>query len=70
MYRKDVDSNEERNKDRARNFIQRIQQVHQAVSGNSWRKVKHSIKIDMKNTGLIINSRLETRYGFTSTRRD
>jgi hypothetical protein len=31
MYGKDVDSNEERNEDRAHKFIQRIQQVHQAV---------------------------------------
>jgi hypothetical protein len=31
MYGKDVDSNEERNEYRARKFIQRIQQVHQAV---------------------------------------
>jgi hypothetical protein len=39
-------------------------------SRNSSRKFKHSIKIDMTNTGLIISSGLETRYGFTSTRRD
>jgi hypothetical protein len=39
-------------------------------SGNSWRKVKHNINLGMKNTGLIISSRLETRYGFTSTRKD
>jgi hypothetical protein len=38
-------------------------------SGNSWGKVKHNIKLDMKSTGLIISSRLETAYGFTSTRR-
>jgi hypothetical protein len=69
MYGRDVDSNEERNEDRAHKFIQRIQQVHQE-SGNSWRKFKHSIKLDMTNTGLIISSRLETRYGFTSARRD
>jgi hypothetical protein len=31
-------------------------------SGNSWRKFKNSIKFDMTNTGLIINSRLETRW--------
>jgi hypothetical protein len=31
MYGKDVDSNEERNEDMARKFIQRIQQVHQVV---------------------------------------
>jgi hypothetical protein len=31
MYGKYVDSNEERNEDRAHKFIQRIQQVHQAV---------------------------------------
>jgi hypothetical protein len=31
MYGRDVDSNEERTEDRARKFIQRIQQVHQAV---------------------------------------
>jgi hypothetical protein len=37
--------------------------------GNNWRKVKHSIKLSMKNTGLIINSKLETRYGFTSARK-
>jgi hypothetical protein len=35
-------------------------------SGNSWRKVKHNIKLGMTNIGLIISSRLETRYGFTS----
>jgi hypothetical protein len=34
--------------------------------GNNWRKFKHDIKLDMKNTGLIVSSRLETRYGFTS----
>jgi hypothetical protein len=39
-------------------------------SWNSWRKVKNNINIDMKNTWLIISSRLETRYGFTSTRKD
>ena len=38
-------------------------------SGNNWRKLKHSIKLDMTNTGLIISSRLETIYGFTSTRK-
>jgi hypothetical protein len=38
-------------------------------SWNSWRKFKHSIKLDMTNTGLIISSRLETRYGFTSARK-
>jgi hypothetical protein len=38
-------------------------------SGNSWRKVKHNIKLDMTNIGLIISSRLETRYGFISARR-
>jgi hypothetical protein len=32
MYGKDVDSNQERNEDRAHKFIQRIEQVHQAVS--------------------------------------
>jgi hypothetical protein len=37
-------------------------------SGKNWRRVKHSIKLDMKNIGLIISSRLETRHGFTSTR--
>jgi GTP-binding protein EngB required for normal cell division len=31
MYGRDVGSNEKRNEDRAYNFIQRIQQVHQAV---------------------------------------
>jgi hypothetical protein len=31
MYGRDVYSNEERNEDRARKFIQRIQQVHQVV---------------------------------------
>jgi hypothetical protein len=31
MYGRDVDSNEERIEDKARKFIQRIQQVHQAV---------------------------------------
>jgi hypothetical protein len=69
MYGRDVDSNEERNEDRAHKFIQRIQQVHQAVR-EQLEKIKHSIKLDMTNTGLIISSRLETRYGFTSTRRD
>jgi hypothetical protein len=39
-------------------------------SGNSWRKFKHSIRLDMTSTWLIISSRLETGYGFTSTRRD
>jgi hypothetical protein len=38
--------------------------------GNSWRKFKHNIKLVVTNTGLIISSRLETRYGFTSTRID
>jgi hypothetical protein len=31
MYGRDVDVNEERTEDRARKFIQRIQQIHQAV---------------------------------------
>jgi hypothetical protein len=31
MYGRDVDLNEEINEDRARKFIQRIQQVNQAV---------------------------------------
>jgi hypothetical protein len=31
MYGRDVDANEERTEDRARKFIYRIQQVHQAV---------------------------------------
>ena len=31
MYGRDVDSNEEINEGRSRKFIQRIQQVHQAV---------------------------------------
>ena len=31
MYGRDFDSNEEINEDMARKFIQRIQQVHQAV---------------------------------------
>ena len=31
MYGRDVDSNEEINEDEAHKFIQRIQQVHQAV---------------------------------------
>jgi hypothetical protein len=31
MYGRDVDSNEERNEDRPRKFIHRIQQVHQVV---------------------------------------
>jgi hypothetical protein len=39
-------------------------------SGNNWRKFKHNIKMDMTNTRLIVNSKLETRYGFTSTRID
>jgi hypothetical protein len=39
-------------------------------SRNSWRKVKHFINLGMKNTGLIISSSLETRYGFTSARKD
>jgi hypothetical protein len=39
-------------------------------SGNSWRKVKHSIRLNMKNTGLIISSRLETTYDFISPRKD
>jgi hypothetical protein len=39
-------------------------------SENSWRKFKHSIKLDMTSTGLIIISRLEIGYGFTSARRD
>jgi hypothetical protein len=38
--------------------------------GNIWRKFKNNIKLDTTNTGLIISSRLETRYGFTSTRKD
>jgi hypothetical protein len=36
----------------------------------NWRKFKHSIKLGMTNTGLIISSKLETRYGFTSVRKD
>jgi hypothetical protein len=39
------------------------------MSGKNWRKFKHSINLGMKNTGLIISSRLETRYGFTSVRK-
>jgi uncharacterized protein YecA (UPF0149 family) len=31
MYGRDIDANEERTEDKARNFIQRIQQVHQGV---------------------------------------
>jgi hypothetical protein len=31
MYGRDVDVNEERTEDRAHKFIQRIQQIHQAV---------------------------------------
>jgi hypothetical protein len=38
-------------------------------SGNNWRKVKHNINLGMTNTGLIISSRLETRYGLTSARK-
>ena len=37
--------------------------------GNNWRKVKHNIELGMTSTWLIISSRLETRYGFTSPRR-
>jgi hypothetical protein len=39
-------------------------------SRNSWRKSKNSIKLEMTSTGLIISSRLEIGYGFTSVRRD
>jgi hypothetical protein len=39
-------------------------------SGNTWSKVKHSIKLGMTNKGLIISSRLETKCGFTSARKD
>ena len=39
-------------------------------SGNSWRKVKNNIKLDMTSTGLITSFRMETKYGFTSARRD
>ena len=39
-------------------------------SGNSWRRVKHSIKLDMTSMRLIISSRLETEHGFTSIRND
>jgi hypothetical protein len=35
-------------------------------SGNSWRRVKHSINLGMTSIGLIINSRMEIGYGFTS----
>jgi hypothetical protein len=38
-------------------------------SGNSWRKFKHNIRLGMTSIGLIISSRLETGYGFTSARR-
>jgi hypothetical protein len=69
MYGRDVDSNEEIKEDRACKFIQRIQQVHQAVR-EQLEKSQAQYKARMTNTGLIISSRLETRYGFTSTRRD
>jgi len=39
-------------------------------SMNSWRRVKHSINLGMTSTGLIISSRLEIGYGFTSARND
>jgi hypothetical protein len=35
MYGGDGDSNEERNEDRSRKFIQRIEQVHQVVGEKS-----------------------------------
>jgi hypothetical protein len=38
-------------------------------SWNSWRKVKHNIKLYITKTGLIISSRLDNRYGFTSVRK-
>jgi hypothetical protein len=69
MYGRDVDSNEERNEDRAHKFIQRIQQVHQEVR-EQLEKIQAQYKARHEKTGLIISSRLETRYGFTSTRRD
>ena len=39
-------------------------------SGNNSRKVKHYINLSMIDTWLIISSRLETGYGFTSARND
>jgi len=39
-------------------------------SGNIWKRVKNSRKLDTTSTDLIISSRLETEYGFTSVRTD
>ena len=65
MYGRDVNVNEERTEEKARKFIQRIQQIPEAFR-EQLEKIKNSIKIGMTSTGLIISSRLETRYGFTS----
>jgi hypothetical protein len=50
MYGKDVDVNEERTEDRARKFIQMIQQIHQAIKEQykSWHdkhKVDHQFRV-------------------------